>query len=49
VAKVIGHPIAGVEQKECLKLKIQSYSQFVGTIEDIVNETNIEIKSLKLL
>jgi hypothetical protein len=28
---------------------MENYSQFVGTIEDIVNETNIEIKSLKLL
>jgi hypothetical protein len=35
--------------EECLKIKTGSYFQFVGTIEDIVNETNVEIQSLKAL
>jgi hypothetical protein len=37
------------ELEDCLHLKAGSYVQFAGTLEDVLEETRVLIKTLKLL
>ncbi len=46
-----GQKVFGVVNslEDCLKIKIGSYLQFVGTIEEVVEENRVEILSIKYL